>query len=160
MTSQDLSEYRSFAERAIELNPNDAFVLADLGTWMGYAGQWEQAKEWVSRAMQLNPKHQSWWWQTWHLDHFRKGEYTKSRDMALKMSLPDNYMVQASLTAAYAMNGEQEKAKKTLEHLLELRPDYPEDPRRPFRARGMPPELIEGLMAGLQKAGLDIEPIE
>lgn len=159
MTSQDLSEYRSFAERAIELNPNDAFVLADLGTWMGYAGQWKQAKEWVSRAMQLNPKHQSWWWQTWHLDHFRKGEYAKSRDMALRMNLPDNYMVQASLTAAYAMNGEQAKAENTLEHLLELRPDYPEDPRRPFRARGMPPELIEGLMDGLQQAGLDVEPV-
>ncbi len=60
MTTQDLPQYRNFAQRAIALNPNDAFVLADLGTWMGYAGQWEIAKEWVSRAMQLNPKHQSW----------------------------------------------------------------------------------------------------
>jgi len=43
MTSQDLPEFQSFAGRAIELNPNDAFVLADLGTWMGYAGEWEKA---------------------------------------------------------------------------------------------------------------------
>ena len=74
-----------------------------------------------------------------------------SRDMALKMNLPGNYMVQASLTAAYAMNGEQEKAEKTLEHLLEIRPDYPDDPRAPFRARGMPAELIEDLMAGYKR---------
>jgi adenylate cyclase len=158
MTSQDLTRFRNFSERAMELNPNDAFVLADLGTWMGYAGQWKTAKDWVARSMLLNPKHQSWLYQTWHLDYFRRGEYAKSRDMALKMNLPGNYMVQASLTAAYAMNGEQENAQKTLEHVLELRPDYSEDPRAPFRARGLPTELIESLMNGLRKAGLDVKP--
>lgn len=160
MTSQDLTEFQNFSERAISLNPNDAFVLSDLGTWMGYAGQWEKAKEWVSKSMQLNPKHQSWLWQTWHLDYFLKGEYAKSRNMALKMNLPGNYMVQASLTATYAMNGEQDKAEKTLARVLELRPNYPEDPRAPFRARGMPVELIEGIMGGLRKAGLDVKPAE
>jgi class 3 adenylate cyclase/TolB-like protein len=160
MTSQDLVEFQNFSDKAISLNPNDAFVLADLGTWMGYAGQWEKAKEWVSRSMQLNPKHQSWLWQTWHLYHFLIGEYAKSRDMALKMNLPDNYMVQASLSAAFAMNGEQKKAEKALAHVLELRPNYPEDPRAPFRARGMPVELIEGIMEGLRKAGLDVKSAE
>ena len=160
MTSQDLVEFRNFAERAVNLNTNDAFVLADLGTWMGYAGEWEKGKEWVARAMLLNPKHQSWLYQVWHLDHYLKGEYQESRDTALKMNLPGNYMVQASLTAAYAMNGEQEKAEKSLAHLLELRPDYPDDPRAPFRTRGMPVELIEGLMEGLRKAGLDVKPAE
>jgi hypothetical protein len=58
------------------------------------------------------------------------------------------------------MNGEQEKAEKTLAHVLELRPDYPEDPRAPFRARGMPVELIEGIMEGLRKAGLDVKSAE
>ncbi len=158
MTTQDLTEYQTFADRAVALNPNDAFVLADLGTWMGYAGQWEKGKEWVSRAILLNPKHQSWLYQIWHLDHFLKGDYQKSRDMALKMNLPNNYMVQASLTAAYAMNGEQEKAEQTLAHLLELRPDYSDDPRAPFRSRGMPKELVEGLMEGLRRAGLDVKP--
>lgn len=160
MSSQDLAEFKQLSEQTIGLNPNDAYKLADLGTWMGYAGQWELAKEWVSRSMLLNPKHQSWLWQTWHLNSFLKGDYKKSRDYALKMKLPNNYMVQASLTAAYAMNGEQDKARETLAHLLELRPDYPEDPRLPFRTRGMPVELIEALMAGLSKAGLDIKPAQ
>lgn len=160
MSSKDLTKFRYFSEKAMDLNPNDAFVLADLGTWMGYAGQWETAKDWVSRSMLLNPKHQSWLYQTWHLDYFRKGEYAKSRDMALKMNLPDNYMVQASLTAAYAMNGEQENAERALKHLLALRPDFPDDPRAPFRARGLPIDLIEGLMQGLRKAGLDVKSAE
>jgi adenylate cyclase len=76
------------------------------------------------------------------------------------MNMPGNYMVQASLAAAYAMNGEQDKAEKTLAHVLELRPNYPEDPRAPFIARGMPNELIESLMVGLRKAGLEVKPAQ
>jgi len=160
LTSQDLSNFKQLTERTISLNPNDAFVLADLGTWMGYAGQWEIAREWVSRSMKLDPKHQSWLWQTFHLDNYRKGEYQKSRDFGLKMNMPNNYMVQASLTAAYAMNGEQDKAEQTLAQLLELRPNFPDDPRLPFSTRGMPTELIESIMEGLRKAGLDVKPVE
>ena len=150
--------FRNFAERTVELNPNDAFVLADLGTWMGYSGQWEQGKEWVNRSKLLNPKHQSWLDYIWHLHHYLKGEYAKARDVALKINLPDNYMVQASLTAAYAMNDQQEKAATSLAHVLKVRPDYAKDPRAPFRARNMVPELVEKLMTGLQKAGLDVPP--
>ena len=157
LTSKNLAEFKHYAEKTVGLNPNDSFILADLGTWMGYAGQWEIAKEWVSKSMQLNPKHQSWLWQTWHLDHFLRGEYAESRDYALKMNLPNNYMVQASLTAAYALNGEQSKAEETLKRVLELRPNYPEDPRLPFRTRGMPTELIEGIVTGLRQAGLEVE---
>ena len=156
MTGEGAVVFQNFAAKAIELNPNDAHVLADLGTWMAYSGAWEKGKEWVTRAKLLNPKHQSWLDYIWHLHHYLKGEYQEARDVALKINLPDNYMVQASLTAAYAMNGEQEKAEQALAHVLKIRPDYSEDPRAPFRTRGMQPELIEGLMEGLRRAGLEV----
>ncbi len=158
MTGEKHSVFRNFAEKAIALNPNDSFVLFDLGTWMGYSGAWEKGKEWVSRAKLINPKHQSWVDYIWSLEAYLEGDYEAARDVAEKMNLPGNYMVQASLTAAYAMNGEQEKAQQALAHLLKIRPDYPKDPRAPFRSRGMPDELIEGLMEGLRKAGLDVPP--
>lgn len=159
MTGADRAVFRNFAETAIKHNPNDAFVLADLGTWMAYSGAWETGKEWVSRSKLLNPKHQSWLDYIWHLKHYLDGEYEQARDVALKVNLPKNYMVQASLAAAYAMNGEQQLAEETLAHVLELRPEYPADPRAPFRTRGMPQALIEHLMDGLRKAGLDV-PVE
>jgi adenylate cyclase len=158
MTGEDPVVFQNFAEKAIELNPNDAFVLGDLGTWMAYSGSWEQGKEWVTRSKLLNPKHQSWLDYIWHLHHYLKGEYQEARDVALKINLPDNHMVQASLTAAYAMNGEQDKAEQALAHLLKIRPDYADDPRAPFRTRGMPSELIEILMDGLRQAGLEVPP--
>ena len=53
-----------------------------------------------------------------------------------------------------------DRAEKTLAQVLELRPNYADDPRAPFRARGMPVELIESLMEGLRKAGLEVKPAE
>jgi adenylate cyclase len=155
-TGQDNAVFQGLAERAIELNPNDAFVLADLGTWMGYTGAWEKGKEWIVRAKQLNPNHQSWWDWIWVLDYYRNGEYAEARDVALKINLPGNYVIQSALTASYGMLGEQAKAEAALARLLELRPDYPEDPRAPFLVRGMEPALIEALMEGLRRAGLDV----
>ena len=54
------------------------------------------------------------------------------------------------------MNGDQEMAERTLEKVLELKPDYAEDPRQPFRARGMEKVLVDKLMEGLTMAGLDV----
>lgn len=70
------------------------------------------------------------------------------------MNLPGNYMVQAALTAAYAVNGDQELAEETLARVLDLKPDYPTDPRQPFRARGVTSELINEIVEGLHRAGL------
>lgn len=156
---EDKTTFRNFAERAIALNPNDAFVLADLGTWMAYSGAWEKGKEWVTRAKHLNPNYQSWWDWIWVLHHYLNGEYKEARDVALKINLPGNYMIQAALTATYGMLGEHQKAQQALAHLLEIRPDYPKDPRAPFRTRGMQTELIEALMDGLREAGLDVPPV-
>ena len=158
MLGEDSAVFRNFAERAIELNPNDAFVLADLGTWIAYTGSWERGKELVTRAKLLNPNHQSWWDWIWLLHHYQNGEYREARDVALKINLPNNHIIQAALAATYGMMGEESKAKEALDHLLEIRPDYPEDPRAPYRIRGMQPDLIEGLMEGLRKAGLEVPP--
>jgi class 3 adenylate cyclase/TolB-like protein len=158
MLREDTAVFRNFAERAIALNPNDAFVLADLGTWIAYTGAWERGKELVSRAKLLNPNYQSWWDWIWLLHHYLKGEYQDARDVGIKINLPNNYIIQAALAATYGMLGDKEKAEEALTHLLEIRPDYPEDPRAPYRIRGMEPELIEGLMDGLRKAGLEVPP--
>jgi adenylate cyclase len=151
---EERTVFQNYARKAIELNPNDSFVLADLGTWMAYSGDWETGKEWVTRAKKLNPKHQSWWNFIWQLHAFLQGDFGASIDYAQIVNLPRNYMVQAALAAAYAMDGDQAKAQATLARVLELKPDYSNDPEQPFQARGMQPELIEGLMEGLRRAGL------
>ena len=47
-------------------------------------------------------------------------------------------MAHASLTATYALNGEQENAEEGADFLRQEFPDFAKDPRAPYRARGMP----------------------
>jgi hypothetical protein len=108
------------------------------------------------RAGNARQAAQSWWDWIWLLHHYLNGEYQDARDVGLKINLPNNYMVQAAVAATYGMLGEQRKADEALAHLLEIRPDYPDDPRAPYRTRGMQTELIEALMEGLRKAGLEV----
>lgn len=156
MRGEDAAVFRNFAERAIELNPNDAFVLADLGTWIAYTGDYERGKELVSRGKLLNPNHQSWWDWIWVLHHYREGEYDDARDVALKINLPNNFIIQAALTASYGMLGEVDKAQEALQQVLASRPTFADDPREPYRVRGIEPALIDDLMEGLRRAGLDV----
>jgi tetratricopeptide (TPR) repeat protein len=155
MLGEDLTVYQNLAQRAIDLNPNDAWILADLGTFMAYAGEWEKGKEWVTRARALNPRLHRGFDNVWHLHAFAKGDYEEARNIRLNIGAR-TYMSMASLTASYAMNGEQQKAEEMLARIREQFPDSLKDPRAPFRARGMPKDLIEGLMSGLRKAGLDV----
>ena len=124
---------------------------------MAYSGEWETGKEWVTRAKALNPKHQSWWNFIWQLHAFLQGDYAESIKQAQIVNLPGNYMVQAALAAAHAMHGNENLARQTLQKVLELKPDYAENPQQPFQARGMEPELIAKLMEGLRRAGLEIK---
>jgi class 3 adenylate cyclase/TolB-like protein len=154
MLGEDLAVYKKLAQRAIDLNPNDAWILADLGTFLAYAGEWEKGKEWVTRARALNPRLHRGYDNVWHLHAFARGDYEEARNIRLNMGPVRNYMGMASLTASYAMNGEQQEAEEMLARIREQFPDSLKDPRAPFRARGMPTELIEDLMSGLRKAGL------
>jgi tetratricopeptide (TPR) repeat protein len=156
LREQSFDPFYSAAERSIALNPNNSFVLADLGTWTAYSGEWERGKALVSKAMKLNPFHQRWLHIAFFLDHYRKGEYREALAVALKMNLPQNEGVQASLAAVYGQLGETEKARDTVDHIIATQPGFAADPRRWFTRRRMPDEPVESLMDGLRKAGLDV----
>ena len=43
------------ADRAIALNPNNAFVLADLGTWIAYSGEWQRGNSSRGKIHETQP---------------------------------------------------------------------------------------------------------
>ncbi len=156
MTGEEIEVFHNYADRAIELNPNDSWILADLGTFLGYSGEFEKGKELVLRARALNPKLHRGYNNIWSLHAYQQGKYKDAQTEFLFMGPARNPMGYAQLTASYAMNGDQQKAKKLLAEWRESNPESLEHPGAPFQARAMPPEFIESLMDGLRKAGLDV----
>jgi TolB-like protein/class 3 adenylate cyclase len=160
INEMDLEVFYQAAERAISLNPNNAFVLSDLGLWMIYSGRWERGKALVEKAVILNPLHQDWVHFAFFLDHYRKGEYREALGVQRKMNVPNNQGIQAGLAAVYGQLGDTKNAKAALDHILRLWPEFPKDPRAWFVRRRFSAELLESLMDGLHKAGLPVPPPE
>jgi TolB-like protein len=152
---REFQSFRNNAERAISLNPMDGFTTAYLGFQIAYAGDWERGCTLVERAVRLNPHHPGWYGFVFFFDAYRKSDYRGALDVALKVNMPGFWRTHLALAAAYGQLGEREAARNAVRELLALRPDFAVTAREEL-GKWWDPELIEQLIDGLRKAGLEI----
>ena len=152
---REIPAFRVAAERAISLNPMDGATAAFMGMLIAYAGDWERGCALSDTGCQLNPNHPGWYrYPAWH-DAYRKKDYRKALDVALRLNAPQNYYTHAVLAICYAQLDRMEEARKALGDMLALKPNYAEVARE-LHGRWIDPDLVEQLMDGLRKAGLEI----
>jgi TolB-like protein/cytochrome c-type biogenesis protein CcmH/NrfG len=152
---REIPAFRVAAERAISLNPMDGATAAFMGMLIAYAGDWERGCALSDKGQQLNPNHPGWYrYPAWH-DAYRKKDYRKALDVALRLNAPKNYYTHAVLAICCAQLGRMEEARKALRDMLALKPNYAQVARE-LHGRWIEPDLVEQLMDGLRKAGLDI----
>ena len=151
-------------DRAIELNPNDADVLAHAALCRSYLGDPTLGLSMASKAMRLNPHYPNWYVGSAALPLFMLERYAEALELMARA--PDAAVdVSAYRAAAYALSSDGAKAASLLET---FRSDYeqkitfgcrPEagDPLRwlmqvnPFRRREDAAHLERGLrLAGLR----------
>jgi TolB-like protein len=152
---KESAAFTNAAERAIALNPRDGALVEFTAHLLAFAGDWERGCELEERARDLNPHHPKWYWALPFLDAYRRGDYRSARALIPKMQVPGNYFGAALCAALYGQVGDREEAAKTLRELLTLRPDFAEIARDQF-AKWYLPDLVEQLIDGLRKAGLDV----
>jgi len=146
---------RTAAERAIALNPLDAATAAFMGLLIAYSGDWPRGCELSERGLKLNPNLPGMYnYTAWH-DAYRRKDYQLALGIALRLNTPDNFYQHAVLAMCYAQLGEIDAAHKSLQQTLSLKPDYGEVARQ-LHGKWIQPELVEQLMDGLRKAGLEI----
>src|SRR4029077_12400472 len=88
-------------------------------------------------------------------DAYRQGDYVGALSVALKINLPGFFAVYEALAAVYGQLGEQEAARESLREMLKLVPNFGEIGRS-LKSKWFDPELVEHLLDGLRKAGLEI----
>ena len=106
--------------------------------------------------MKIDPRYPSWAHFVFFLDHYRNGEFPEALREVLTITLPNHCMIQWSVAAAYGKVGEIEKGRATLNNIATIDPPCPDDPREPYVKRGLPAELVESILDGLRKAGLEV----
>jgi TolB-like protein/Tfp pilus assembly protein PilF len=151
----DRPAFRIAAQRALELNPMDGFSLAFLSSFIAYDGDWENGCKLSAKARGLNPNHPGWYWFVPCFDAYRNGDYRLSLEFARKVNMPSLWRTCAVMGAAYGQLGDIESARIPLQTLLARRPNFQADARKDL-AIFWGPDIVESLIDGLRKAGLDI----
>jgi tetratricopeptide (TPR) repeat protein len=147
--------FRVAAERAIALNPLDGCTVAFLGMLMAFTGDWERGCKLVESAMQLNSLRPGWLYVSLFINAYRQCKYGEALAAALRTNAPGYFHLHAYRAAALGQMGEHSTAQKALKDLLALRPDFDSVARHEYE-KWFDPELVEHLLDGLRKAGLEI----
>ena len=152
---KEMVPFRVEAERAMALNPLDASVRAYLGLLIAASGEWDRGCQMVESAMQLNPNCPGYFYFARCCNGYRQGKYAEVLEAAARVNMPSYFHTHALRAAALGQLGRREDARKALQDLLALRPDFAAAARQEY-AKWYSSELIEHLIDGLRKAGLKI----
>ena len=146
------------AAETIALNPNSPYIVGVAGWHMMLYGEWERGRALLKKGMKLNPYHPTWFHLAPFMDYYHRGEYGNAYTEALNFNFPELYLDPMMRAAALGRLGRQKEAKTAISQLLKLEPNFA------TRGRGMlsryvkVDEIIDAIIAGLQKAGLaDLE---
>ena len=156
---KEIPAFRTAADRAIALNPLDGCNVAHLGSFIAYAGEWERGCGLVERALQLNPNHPGWFWFPLSMNAYRKGDFQAALGYALKINLPNFLSSHTTLAAVYGQLGQQDEAGRAVQELLKLNPRAAQVVVAAWQSR-YDPELVDLLIEGLRKAGLESLPTQ
>jgi TolB-like protein/Flp pilus assembly protein TadD len=147
--------FRSAAQRAIELNPMDGFTIGYMGFLISYSGDWERGCALMEQGRNLNPNHPGWYWFPPFFNAYRKGDYRAALEFALKVNMPGFWRNELALAATYGQLGELELARNAARELLAVRPGFDASAREEC-GKWWEPELVEQILDGLRKAGMEI----
>ena len=152
---KEFQAFRNAAARAAALNPMDGATLALVGILLAYTGEWERGCDMAEGAMRLNPHFPGWYRLASIVNAYRTRDYRAAIDAALRIQMPGYFWTPVFCAAAFGQLGEREAARKALEELLAIRPEFGSAARGEF-SKWHEPELVEHFMDGLRKAGLDV----
>jgi TolB-like protein len=152
---KDKIPFRVAAERALALNPYDAGAKAYTGLLIACAGEWEKGCEMVEAAMRLNPNCPGYFYFARCWGTYRLGKYEETLEALAQANTPKYFHVPALQAAALGQLGRHQEAKKAIEDLLALRPDFATAARQEY-SKWYDDEHVEQILEGLRKAGLKI----
>jgi len=152
---KDKVPFQVEAERALTLNPQDASVKAYLGLLIAASGEWERGCEMVEEAMRLNANCPGFFYFARGCNAYRQGKYAEVLEAVARINMPNYYQPHAMRAAAFGQLGNREEAREALQKLLALRPDFGAAARQEY-AKWYAPDLVEQLLDGLRKAGLEV----
>jgi tetratricopeptide (TPR) repeat protein len=142
-----------YGRRAVEINPNNQWNAADLGSILIYVGESEGALTWFSRAREIDPYFDvPWYWRGVAQAHMLVYRYEDAIS-ALNHSRVRQYQIAALTAGCHGRLGDMDRARAGVAECLSMRPDFSIAQfmrKEPFKI----PADAEQLASSLRLAGL------
>ena len=113
-------------QRAVALEPNSAIANLYMGLALRYAGRHEEAVRSTEKALRLNPIPPAGLFRSLGLTYIFTGRYEEAIS-AFKKALnrsPGDILSHFSLTCAYSLDGQMEKARAEAEQVPKINPKF------------------------------------
>jgi TolB-like protein len=143
-------------EKALDLNPNSPFRIGAIGFFLSLYGEWEKGKQLLDKAMKQNIGFPSWYYGATTVYYYRLNEFEKAYQEAIKYDIPGLFWGPMLLAATLGQLERQSDAEKQISDLKILKPDFENKARHLISRYVKEEELVERIIEGLQKAGLNI----
>ena len=154
--SRDLAAFAPAAERAMELNPRDSNTLAILGLLIVHACEFDRGAAITQRAMDLNPHHAGWYHFAPLWRDFKAGEYEKALSHANQINMPELFWQYLAVASICGHLGRGREAEIAVRDLLRVDPEFRTHGRQNIENWHFASGLLEPLLEGLRKAGLEV----
>ena len=142
-------------EQTLALNPNAPYVVGVAGWHMALYGEWDRGLTLLRKGMKLNPHHPSWFHLAFYMDFYRRGQYEQAFTEAIKFNYPELYIDAMIRASALGQMKKKREAEAAVDELLKLYPDFKHQPRHMIGRYVKVDDLVDKIIEGLQKAGLD-----
>jgi len=139
------------AQRALSLNPNDPEIMAEVGHYYCFMGEFERGVELTRKAIVLNPLHPGWYYFSFARKHFADGDYAAAVTDVRKINLPNFYWSWLIKAAALGLMGEKEAGKDAVDRLNTLVPGF--SAQKELYKWNTQKEDVDQFMLGLENAG-------
>ena len=153
---RDFKEFEVAAERAMDLNPGHADMLADMGVCSCCLGEWDRGLPLIDRAIDLSPTHPGWYRLLPGIHHALTGDYEDAVAELKSAPIPAWYWYHACLAWFFVELGNRADASKAVDELLAIYPSFAEHVQAELQIWCLHDAIAEGLVAGWRKAGLKI----
>ena len=118
---KEMDFFEGEARSALDLAPNNAEILAQLDTLIGFTGQWDRGVGLATKAMNLNPISAGGWYHTLlHYDLYRKKQYQEALDIVKSHPFQQMAETQYKYVAVYGQLGNKRKAREHWHKCKEL----------------------------------------
>ncbi len=124
VVKHDIEAFKNAAQRALELNPRNAFIHGEYGVQLSWTGEWEKAFDHIEHAMTLNPSHPDFYHLPYIAYYYCNNDIENAAREMKKVNLPEMFWTHFFQAVVHHELGDKTEASNAVDRLNGLYPGF------------------------------------